>query len=233
MMSPQPTIVLFDIDGTLVSTGGLAREAMQQAVREHYGDAVTFAFSFGGMTDLSIMRRGLQAQELPFERPRVDAALRRYVELLSRSLDGAPLHHRCYDHALQIVTAVAETPGVAAGIGTGNIEPGARLKLAPLGFNPLLRFGGFGEDGEARADLIAAGATRGADVLGCPLHDCALIIVGDTPHDVTAAHANGGICIAVATGTASRAQLVAAGADVVFDNLGQAGVLEAILGGAT
>ncbi|GEM_PF-3376477 len=65
-MPRRPTIVLFDIDGTLVTTGGAARRAFEQAITEQLGDASAFAFSFGGMTDPLIMRRGLEAMARPY-----------------------------------------------------------------------------------------------------------------------------------------------------------------------
>jgi phosphoglycolate phosphatase len=234
-MSDRPTVVLFDIDGTLVSTSGLARSAMEQAVTEEYGDAGAFGFSFGGMTDFAIFRRALDSMGIALERPRVQATLDRYIALLQIIMrDNAKAggtKHRCYPGAVACVQHVAGQPHIAAGIGTGNIEAGARLKLAPFGFNELLAFGGYGSDAEAREEVIAAGASRGADKLGRPLADCRLVIVGDTPHDVSAAHANGGTCVAVCTGSATAEELHGAGADFVFDDLTSAAASHAIVTG--
>ena len=229
-MTPRPTIVLFDIDGTLVSTGGLARKALQTAVEEHFGDAATFAFSFGGMTDRAIFRRGLEAMGEKYNDDRARPVLDRYLTLLRDHLDAANGMHRTYRGAVDVVRRTAAEADVAAGIGTGNVEAGARLKLRPFGLNELLPFGGFGSDAEPRAEVIAHGARRGAERLGAALNDCRLVIVGDTPADVRAAHDNGGICVGVTTGTASAEQLHEAGAEHVFPGLDAEGVLDAILG---
>lgn len=229
LVDMRPHIVLFDIDGTLITTVGGARAALEGAVVRHLGDASAFAsFSFGGMTDRGIFRRGLEAMDVEPTRALVDALIADYLAALPAALAAGP-RWRLHAGAERLVRAAAAAEHVAAGLGTGNVEAGARAKLAPFGLNPLLRFGGFGCDAEARSALIAAGAARGAAQLGLPVTACALTIVGDTVHDIRAAHANGGRCVAVATGGVSAATLEAAGADVVLPSLDHPSALDTVL----
>lgn len=225
------TVVLFDIDGTLVTTAGGARQALLDAVSAQFGDAAGFDFSFGGMTDRGIFRKGMRQRGMDVDDPRmdaqIDALIADYLPRLERLLAAASVH-RLLPGAGELARAAATWRGVAAGIGTGNVRAGAALKLRPFGLNEVLTFGGFGCDAEQRAELIAAGHRRGAARLGVSVAEARLVIVGDTPLDVLAARANGGLTLAVATGGASRAELQASGAEVVVDQLDEAHVLAAL-----
>jgi phosphoglycolate phosphatase-like HAD superfamily hydrolase len=101
---------------------------------------------------------------------------------------------------LELLDALEGSRGVALGLGTGNIEAGARIKLTPARLSERFAFGGFGCDAEDRAELLEAGARRGAAALGAARARCRVVIIGDTPLDVAAAHAIGAECLAVATG---------------------------------
>lgn len=226
----KPTIYLFDVDGTLIHTGGTGRRALERAFEDRYGrDDACASFSFAGMTDRAIFRRGLHAIGEPADDQQVEELLASYLPLLREEVDGAERYyvHRGMVAALE---AVARRDHSAVGLGTGNIEQGARIKLEPVGLNPYFDFGGFGCDAEERAQLIARGARRGAERLGRAVEDCRVVVIGDTPKDVAAAHANGGECLAVATGGASFEALVACGAEQVFADLAAPGALEALLG---
>jgi phosphoglycolate phosphatase-like HAD superfamily hydrolase len=120
--------------------------------------------------------------------------------------------------------------GVAIGLGTGNVERGARIKLGRVGASDRFRFGGFGCDAEDRAELIGVGADRGAAMLGAPRSACRVVVIGDTPRDVAAAQANDAECIAVATGHYDVESLTDAGATHVFASFSAAGAFEALLG---
>ncbi len=225
------TVVLFDIDGTLVTTAGGARQALLDAVAARFGDPGGFDFSFGGMTDRGIMRRGLRQRGVDVDDPRIDGLIDEliadYLPRLERLLASAAVH-RLLPGAGELARAAAGWRGVAAGLGTGNVREGATLKLRPFGLHEVLPFGGFGCDAEDRAALIAAGHRRGAERLGVPVAEARLVIVGDTPLDVAAARANGGFTLAVATGASSRAELVACGAEAVVDRLDEPHVLAAL-----
>ncbi len=211
-------ILLFDIDGTLLSTGGAGRTAFITAFEAETGASDAYeGFSFAGRTDRAIVRAGLEAAGLPDSDELIDNVLDHYIGLLQtnvRSSDGYVVHPGVHD-AVRAVSVHT----TAVGLGTGNIERGARIKLDRAELNPFFAFGGFGCDAEERSELIRAGATRGAAKLGLPLNECEVIVIGDTIRDVQAAHAIGGKCVGVGTGGASRDVFVDAGAEWYFDTL--------------
>lgn len=226
----RPTVLLFDIDGTLITTGGAGRRAIERAFEVRYGRTGAFeSFSFGGMTDRAIVRRGLVAAGIEPTDAEIDAALASYVAVLEEEVARAPVY-RLHDGMLDALDAAAARSNVAVGLGTGNIRDGARVKLARVGVWERFPFGGFGCDHEDRPTLIGVGARRGAERLGVPLRECRVVVIGDTPKDVEAARANGADCIAVATGGASADELRAAGATTIFRDLAEDGAIDALLG---
>jgi phosphoglycolate phosphatase-like HAD superfamily hydrolase len=211
-------ILLFDIDGTLISTGGAGRTAFITAFEAETGVCGAYeGFSFAGRTDRGIVRAGLEAAEIEVTAQLVDRVLDHYLHLLEGNVatsDEYVVHPGVHD-AVEAVSG----HGAAIGLGTGNIEKGARIKLERAGLNPYFGFGGFGCDAEARAELIRAGAERGASKLGLPLSNCDVVVIGDTTRDVAAAHAVGGRCVGVGTGGADANVFERAGAEWFFDSL--------------
>ena len=226
-----PVVLLFDIDGTLITTGGAARGALEGALAEFLGlPGYTTSFSFGGMTDRAILRIALtEAGHEPTD-ARIDAALALYLDRLDGALAAATVYS-AHAGVFDVLRGVSGRPDVAVGLGTGNVEVGARKKLAPLDLNAPFAFGGFGCDHELRPRLIHAGAARGAARLGVPLDACRVVVIGDTVRDVDAAHANGFACMAVATGGDTRATLDGTSAAWIVDSLADAGVVDALLYG--
>lgn len=226
----DPAILLFDIDGTLVLTGGAGRRALGRAFGEVIGrpDALD-TVKLAGMTDLLICRDALAAVGEPFDRETVDAVFAAYLGFLEEEVAASP-GYRVMPGVYEVVAAVVDRPGIAAGLGTGNMEAGARIKLGRAGLSEPFAFGGFGSDAEDRAELLAAGRDRGAARLGVPASRCRVVVVGDTPRDVRAAHAIGAVCVGVGTATFSSAQLADAGADWAFDDLRDPRALPVLLG---
>jgi phosphoglycolate phosphatase-like HAD superfamily hydrolase len=228
----RPTVLLFDIDGTLVTTGGVGRRALERAFEQAFGrsDAMT-SFRLDGMTDRSIVRQALTAIGEPATAEAIDELLRRYLELLEEEVARADMtRYRVHPGMERAVDSARGRDGYAVGLGTGNIREGARVKLARVGLYDRFSFGGFGCDHEHRVELIRRGAERGAERLGLPLTECRVVVIGDTPKDVTAAKGIGAECIGVGTGAFSPAQLVESGADKAFQSLAEPGALEAVLG---
>ena len=214
----KPRIVLFDIDGTLVTTGGAGRRAMRRAFgafcdREDALDG----FGFGGKTDRGIVRVGLTNAGLNPTDEAIDKLLEVYVGMLGEEMVNA---ENCLIHdGVHEAIDIAHKSGAAVGLATGNIKDGARLKLTRMSLWDPFDFGGFGCDHEVRSELVRAGAQRGADKLDRPLESCEVLVIGDTPLDVAAARAIGARCLAVATGSSPIDALKAAGADVVVTDL--------------
>lgn len=227
-MTMTPTIHLFDIDGTLVTGDGAGHRALRRVFDRRYGrpDALD-RIVFHGATDRAIMREALLALGVPHDDAEVDAVLAEYVAVLPGFV--GPDGYRAQRGVVSLLEALHGRPGLALGLGTGNIERGARVKLTPPDLNRFFPFGGFGSDAEDRAELLAIGAARGAGRLGVARDECRVVVIGDTLRDIQAAHAIGALCVAVATGGNTADALRAAGAEVVVDHLDDPRVLAALL----
>lgn len=204
----RPAILLFDIDGTLLNTGGAGRRAMIAAFSQHHArpDACT-GFSFGGMTDPAIVRRSLQNIGASDDPGTISALIEAYLEHLAADLQQPTSVASLLPGVVALLERLAPRPQTAVGLGTGNVEAGALLKLAAVGLRERFSFGGFGSDAEERGELIRVGAQRGAASLGLSLERCRVVVLGDTPRDIEAARYIGAEVVAVATGPFSRAQL--------------------------
>ena len=211
-------VILFDIDGTLVDCGGAGRRAMEAAFgRLHGRDDALRHLVFGGMTDPAIVREGLRVIGAPAEKHQVDAVLTLYLDILVEELPKTD-RFRVIELAVEFAVR-ARTLGHHVGIGTGNLERGAAIKLGHAGIAAHFTFGGYSSDAEDRSELLARGAERGRALAG---GDAEVVVIGDTPRDVAAAHAIRASCIAVATGRFSVADLEAAGAKTAVPNLADA-----------
>ncbi len=215
----RPMIFLFDIDGTLVSTGGAGTRAMGWAFEAVHGrrDACD-SFSLGGMTDRAIIRKALRVIEAADDDARIDHVLATYLERLKVEMAGAQDARVLAGVPAAIALAQARQDS-AVGLGTGNVRQGAETKLGAMGLMQHFAFGGFGCDNEDRGALLAAGARRGAQQLARRLEECAVLVIGDTPKDVLAARAIGAQCLAVATGPFQLDVLRATDADWVVEDL--------------
>lgn len=227
-------MLLFDVDGTLVTTPGAGRRAMTRAFAERFGETTTLrAIPFAGMTDRAIVRAGLRALGEPAAGAAADAAidalLARYLVLLEGEVAAADL--RLHPGIADALDAADAQPGTALGLGTGNVRAGATLKLRRVGIEHRFGFGGFGCDHEDRAILLRTGAMRGAAQLGAPLTRCRVVVVGDTSRDMEAARAIDAVGFGVGTSGVSIADLRAAGAVHAVPDLTAPGALEALLVG--
>lgn len=232
----RPTIILFDVDGTLVLTGGAGRRALARAFQEVCGRADALdGIRLGGMTDRLIVRDGLRAIDHPHDPALVDRVLEAYVGHLPE-LVLASERYRVLPGVFATVRAVVERAAagapMAVGLGTGNLRRGARIKLSRGGLDAYFPFGGFGCDHEDRAELLRAGVRRGAARLGVTPGSCRVVIVGDTPRDVHAARAIGAECVCVGTGDFPRDALLQHGATAAFDDLTDPAVVPTLYGAA-
>ena len=218
MEAMRPTVLLFDIDGTLITSGGSGRRSMELAFARLHGrrDACD-SFSMSGMTDRALVRKALEIIGVPATPETITSVIDAYLQHLAEEV------HRVDDRAYRLhpgmreaVEAACARAGVAVGLGTGNVREGARIKLERVAIHHRFSFGGFGCDHENRVELIRQGARSGAALLGVPLEDCRVVIIGDTPKDVDAAKGIGAACIGVGTGSFTPEALLQAGADHAF-----------------
>jgi phosphoglycolate phosphatase-like HAD superfamily hydrolase len=228
----RPTVLLFDVDGTLVTTGGVGRRALEVAFERAFQrrDACK-SFRLDGMTDRAIVRTGLTAIGIEPTEQHIDRVLGGYLEVLADEVRAAPAaSYRVHAGMHAVLEVACARREMAVGLGTGNIREGARIKLERVGIYHRFSFGGFGCDAEERPALIRRGAERGAARLGVPLPDCRVVVVGDTPKDVAAAQVIGADSMGVGTGSFTPAQLLAAGATHAFADLAAPGAAETLLG---
>ncbi len=234
-MTPRvrPTVLLFDVDGTLLSAGGAGRRALERAFASRCGTAAPLHdVRFNGMTDPGIVRAGLEQLGRAADARLVAAILGDYLALLDDELACATAF-QVYPGVAALLDTLATCGHVAVGLGTGNVREGARRKLARGGLDGHFGFGGFGSDHEDRAELLRIGAERGAARLGCRPGACRTIVIGDTPHDVAAARAIGAESLAVATGGCATEELRTAGATWTMTDLTAPAVLDALCQGDT
>jgi phosphoglycolate phosphatase len=214
-------LVLFDIDGTLVLTGGAGLRAMTRACEEIVGHADALdGIPVAGRTDWSILqdtlaRLGKELDQALFSRLRD-----RYVTNLHGEIQQPG---KGFNGALPGVSALLDAlhprEDVFLGLLTGNFRDGARIKLQRFDLWRYFRCGAFGDDSPDRNALVPVALER-ATASGMPMLSTAdVIVVGDTPHDVACAQAVGAVPVGVATGGFTSDQLRACGAAVVFETL--------------
>jgi phosphoglycolate phosphatase len=225
-------LLLFDIDGTLLTVSGAGRRALEQAMRDVYGTAGPIdAYDFRGGTDPQIIRDLLGhagVGEVAIAAGEA-AVYRRYEALLETEIgDGRAVS--VYPGVRQLVETLAARTDVVVGLLTGNIEAGARIKLRPTGLWPHFRLGAYGSDHADRTRLPLVAASRAERLVGRSFLGADTVIIGDTPRDIGCARAFGATAIAVATGWHSAQDLAAHRPDHVFaDFSDQAPVLAAML----
>lgn len=235
-MSAPVRILLFDVDGTLLHAGGAGRRAVGRALLLHLGriDGSLAGLRLEGMTDRLIVREVLAALGHPFDEALCDRVLSDYVRFLREEIHGPG--YRVLPGVAALLSDLSRR-GATMGLCTGNVEEGARLKLARGGLDGYFGWGedaicGFAADGEARERIVEAALRRAARRLGRPVAPSEALIVGDTPRDVEAAHRVGVPVLAVATGRFSTEELVASGADRVLPSLEGRGMADLVLGQA-
>ncbi len=224
-------LVLFDIDGTLLSAGRAARESVLTALREVYGwSGSADSHDFSGKTDPQIIR------ELIVDAvgdARCEAQLARaldvYLEELSRRLTPEAVVAK--PGVRELLERLAAEPGVTLALLTGNLEPGARLKLEPPGFNSYFPFGAFGSDSADRYELPAIAVARARERTGIDFSGKSIVVIGDSVHDVGCGKSLGVRTVAVATGPTPAERLAAQKPDVLFESFADVDrAAEAILG---
>jgi phosphoglycolate phosphatase len=227
-------LVLFDIDGTLLSARSAPRNAFTRAMVEVYGTTGPIAtHRFDGKTDPQIARELLTLTGLPDRAidDGLDTLWSSYIRELRHEL-AAPSHDTLVYPGIRELLAALErsTEEVVLGLLTGNIAAGAALKLESASIRTPFRVGAFGSDCERRDGLPPVAVQRAYAEVGIMFRRRDIVIIGDTPSDVTCGQALGVRAIGVATGNHAAADLAGAGADTVFEDLADtAAVLDAIL----
>ncbi len=212
-------LVLFDIDGTLVSTGGAGVKAFGEAFEAAFGiPNATEKIKFAGRTDYSLFRELCQWNEVEFSVAHRDLFFENYLRLVDNHLqanEGGPFPGVV--KLLDDLAALPDAPAIA--LLTGNIEEGAKRKLGTYDLWDRFAFGGFANDNEDRNLIAAAAKAKGSEYLERPLEGGEIVVIGDTPKDVACGKYIEARTLGVATGGASLDELVACTPDWAVPDL--------------
>ncbi len=219
-------LILWDVDQTLLYTGGAGGLAMRRAFEQLYGVEDGFRrVEYSGRTDWSILKTAMEQHGLlddDFARE-MARFKERYYSLLTKTL--IEIQGRVMPGVPELLAALAERD-VPQGLATGNFRKAAFMKLDYFGLDGYLSEGGFGDDAEVRSDLVAVAIKR----MSNGTKPARVWVIGDTPLDIEAAHANGALALGVATGQRSVEELRADGGDIVLEDLSDTdAVLAALL----
>jgi phosphoglycolate phosphatase len=214
-------LVLFDIDGTILRSGGAAARAFRRALEEVFGTSgPTDGYSFAGRTDPQIARDLLSLAGLPSRE--IDEGLERVWEkyLTNLRTELSRTRVRVLPGVRPLLARLAEENAAVLGLLTGNVLEGARLKLESAAIDQAkFVVGAFGSDHADRRELPAVAIERAERRSGHRFAGKSVVIIGDTPFDISCGAHLGVRTIAVGTGTFSAAELAKHGPDHLFDNL--------------
>jgi len=226
----RPIAILFDIDGTLITTGGAGAVAWRLAFEELYGIPADIGmFSDAGMTDPEVGRKTFSAvighEPGPRELARVMAMRLKYLPQAVAESKG----YRVLDGVEELLPRLVDE-GYLLGLTTGGTDSAAHIKLARANLARWFTFGGYSSDSTDRTELTRRAISRAGMLLGMELDPQQALVVGDTPLDIAAAHGAGAIGVGVASGHFTAEQLEQAGADSVLESLREPlpGVMEVV-----
>jgi phosphoglycolate phosphatase len=218
-MADDRIAILFDIDGTLIVTGGAGAGSWRLAFDELYGIPADIGeFTDMGMTDPEVGRKTFEAvlHREP-ERKEFTRLLERRLHYLHQTVEESP-DYRVLPGVEKLLPRLLDD-GYLLGLVTGNVEAAAHVKLHRARLNRFFSFGGYGSDSTDRGELTRVALRRAALVYGEPVSQAQAISLGDTPHDVEGAHAAGIACIGVGSHHFTAEQLRDAGADYAVASL--------------
>jgi phosphoglycolate phosphatase len=201
LKSDRRKLLLFDIDGTLILTGGRGRQALTAAAEAEFQKPIRSKFKdFAGSTDRMIVlemitNNNVQVSDADAS---IDRVLARYLELLKPLLVSADTVE-VLPGVRELLEVVSRNGEFTLGLVTGNIERGARMKLNPVGLNPFFAFGAFGDDAIDRKLLPGIAWQRAEEIYREKFLPGNIWIIGDTPRDIDCGKSNGLRTLAVAT----------------------------------
>jgi phosphoglycolate phosphatase len=211
-------LLLFDIDGTLVNTGGAGVRALKVVIEKRYRvQDDLHDVEIAGRTDSGIAASILRKYQVDATPANIDGFLDEYVALLPKMLtrtDGMIL-----PGISEILTRMGGKPERVLGLLTGNVKRGAQLKLQHYGLWDFFEFGAFADDHHDRNQLGEFARTRAQERHGHAFDAAQIDVLGDTPHDIACGKAFGARTVAVATGGSTRQKLSAFEPDFLFDDL--------------
>lgn len=211
-------LVLFDIDGTLISSGGAGTRTLTKAFYEIFSIPDAFErIEMAGKTDIEIMKEGMKSYNIVPKEELVKRMKEGYIHHLRREIHNNGRHLK--PGIRETLDELKSIEGIYLGLLTGNLEEGGRIKLEPFGINPYFRFGAYGSDDEDRNMLLPIALKKFFGIYKFSLKTEDTIVIGDTPRDVACSKPYGAFSIAVAAGPYSYEELMNSGADLVLRDL--------------
>lgn len=218
MTAQTKRLLLFDIDGTLIHSGGAGVEALMRSFKERFGiDDDLHGIEIAGMTDSGIVVSILNKHKIPATTENVSAFLDSYVHFLSLELPRR--EGKLLPGVFELLERLKTRPHVVLALLTGNVSRGARLKLEHYGVWHFFEFGAFADDHRERNELGRFARARAKEKHGREFAASEIDVIGDTPRDIACGKAVGARTIAVATGRWSRNELAKHRPDVLIDDL--------------
>lgn len=217
------TLLLFDIDGTLMQTHGVGRRSVCASLAEITGrDISTDGISFSGKTDPQILREVLVANGLGEAEARdvLDDAIAAYTSAMHEQADAMTV--TILPGVERLLDRLAQRDDTQLAVLTGNVEPMADLKLRRAGLQSYFPFGAFGSDSSDRYQLPPFAVERAKKHTGRAYEGDAVVLIGDTEHDLQCGRSIGARAIGVCTGHFDRAHLSQFESHALFDDLGDA-----------
>jgi phosphoglycolate phosphatase len=208
---------LFDIDGTLLNSGGAGKIAIESALEEDFGVTIRTQVTYSGRTDRAITRDLMRFHDVAETPENVQRLVRGYLQRLPGAL--AKHQGRVLPGIAALLKILAERDDVAVGLLTGNIREGARVKLGHFGLHEHFAFGGFGDRHWERDDVAREALAVIHELHGDTVRSERIWVIGDTPLDVQCARAIGARAVAVATGWHTVDQLRASTPDLLLADL--------------
>jgi phosphoglycolate phosphatase-like HAD superfamily hydrolase len=211
-------LILFDIDGTLMDTGGAGTRSLNIAFRDVFSIEDAFSgITMAGKTDVQIIKEAFSVHKIPDDNGALPSLLSRYVVSLKREIDKSRKHLK--PGVLDILKRFREIAACHIGLLTGNIEEGARIKLECFGLNEYFEAGAFGSDDEDRNRLLPVAVRKFSLLKKVTIAYSNCIVIGDTPRDVSCSRRYGAVAVAVSTGPYSYDSLLRTGANLVVHDL--------------
>jgi phosphoglycolate phosphatase len=220
--NPQAAItkrlLLFDIDGTLIHSGGAGVHALRSAFKERFDITDDLKnIEIAGMTDSGIVVSILNKHKIPATNENVSAFLDSYVHFLSRELPRRK--GKLLPGVLELLRCLKSRPHLVLALLTGNVSRGARLKLEHYGVWHFFEFGAFADDHRDRNRLGPFARARAKEKHGREFSASEIDVIGDTPRDIACGKALGARTVAVATGAWSRDRLAEYRPDFLIEDL--------------
>lgn len=227
MAFSHPTILFWDIDGTLICGGGAGERALERTAREHLGLTVRLAdLDYHGRTDLRIARMIFNVADRNPSAGELHEFGLRYLDFLAEEMPRST-QARIHSGIPEILDHTR--PRAVHALLTGNLPGGMRIKLGRFGLDSSFAFGSFADHSEERDDLAPHALNVARQHLQTPIDPARVVVIGDTPHDIRCGKIIGARTVGVATGSYSATALAEHAPDLVLENFADPTSLDSFL----